>query len=151
MLHDAELKPEAEHHAKRLLWQMASAGCTAERVQAHAHLKVWSGQEKQTSNMDSIQLNYWQNVSLLNSFCITAEKHLNKLKRILEVVFQANFGLKGSQRIEHTNAVVTVYGLYNRSAKLLEHSSPNLTNKVYTNVDPVLRQSLNQLPIEQWL
>ena len=23
--------------------------------------------------------------------------------------------------------------------KLLEHSSPNLTNKVYTNIDPVLR------------
>ncbi len=35
--------------------------------------------------------------------------------------------------------------------RLLEHSSPNLTNKVYTNVDPVLRQSINQLPIEQWL
>jgi len=35
--------------------------------------------------------------------------------------------------------------------RLLEHSSPNLTNKVYTNVDPVLRQSVNQLPIEQWL
>ena len=35
--------------------------------------------------------------------------------------------------------------------KLLEHSSPDLTNKVYTNVDPVLRQSVNQLPIGQWL
>jgi len=35
--------------------------------------------------------------------------------------------------------------------RLLEHSSPNLTNKVYTNVDPVLRQSVNQLPIGQWL
>jgi len=35
--------------------------------------------------------------------------------------------------------------------RLLEHSSPNLTNKVYTNVDPVLRQSVNQLPIERWL
>ncbi len=35
--------------------------------------------------------------------------------------------------------------------RLLEHSSPNLTNKVYTNVDPVLRQSVNQLPVEQWL
>ncbi len=35
--------------------------------------------------------------------------------------------------------------------RLLEHSSANLTNKVYTNVDPVLRQSVNQLPIEQWL
>ena len=35
--------------------------------------------------------------------------------------------------------------------RLLEHSSPNLTNKVYTNVDPVLRQSVNQLPVAQWL
>lgn len=35
--------------------------------------------------------------------------------------------------------------------RLLEHSSPNLTNKVYTNVDPVLRQSVNLLPIEKWL
>ena len=35
--------------------------------------------------------------------------------------------------------------------RLLEHSSPRLTNKIYTNVDPVLRQSVNQLPIEQWL
>ena len=34
--------------------------------------------------------------------------------------------------------------------KLLEHSSPNLTNKVYTNVDPVLRHAVEQLPIEQW-
>jgi len=35
--------------------------------------------------------------------------------------------------------------------RLLEHSSLALTNKIYTNVDPVLRQSVDQLPIEQWL
>jgi integrase len=35
--------------------------------------------------------------------------------------------------------------------RLLEHSSSTLTNKIYTNVDPVLRQSVNQLPIEHWL
>ena len=35
--------------------------------------------------------------------------------------------------------------------RLLEHSSSALTNKIYTNVDPVLRQSVNQLPVEQWL
>jgi integrase len=35
--------------------------------------------------------------------------------------------------------------------RLLEHSSATLTNRIYTNVDPVLRQSVNQLPIEQWL
>jgi len=35
--------------------------------------------------------------------------------------------------------------------KLLEHSSPNLTNKVYTNVDPVLRHAVEQLPVADWL
>ena len=35
--------------------------------------------------------------------------------------------------------------------RLLEHSSPNLTNKVYTNVDPVLRNAIERLPISDWL
>ena len=35
--------------------------------------------------------------------------------------------------------------------RLLEHSSPNLTNKVYTNVDPVLRNTVERLPIGKWL
>jgi len=35
--------------------------------------------------------------------------------------------------------------------RLLEHSSPNLTNKVYTNVDPVLRSAVEQLPFRDWL
>ena len=35
--------------------------------------------------------------------------------------------------------------------KLLEHSSPNLTNKVYTNVDPVFRHAVEQLPVGDWL
>ncbi len=35
--------------------------------------------------------------------------------------------------------------------KLLEHSSPHLTNKVYTNVDPVLRHAVEQLPVGDWL
>jgi integrase len=35
--------------------------------------------------------------------------------------------------------------------KLLEHSSADLTNKVYTNVDPVLRHAVEQLPIGDWL
>jgi integrase len=34
--------------------------------------------------------------------------------------------------------------------KLLEHSSPDLTNKVYTNVDPVLRQAVDQIPAGDW-
>ena len=35
--------------------------------------------------------------------------------------------------------------------KLLEHSSPDLTNKVYTNVDPVLRHAIDQIPVGDWL
>jgi integrase len=35
--------------------------------------------------------------------------------------------------------------------RLLEHSSPRLTNDVYTNVDPVLRQAVSQLPVSEWL
>ena len=35
--------------------------------------------------------------------------------------------------------------------RLLEHSSPHLTNKVYTNVDPVLREAVEQLPVGDWL
>jgi integrase len=35
--------------------------------------------------------------------------------------------------------------------RLLEHSSPDLTNKVYTNVDPVLRQAIDIMPAADWL
>jgi integrase len=35
--------------------------------------------------------------------------------------------------------------------RLLEHSSPKLTNDVYTNVDPVLRQAINLLPVAEWI
>ena len=35
--------------------------------------------------------------------------------------------------------------------RLLEHSTPQLTNQVYTNVDPVLRQAINLLPVAKWL
>ncbi len=35
--------------------------------------------------------------------------------------------------------------------RLLEYSSPILTNKVYANVDPVLREAVEQLPIGNWL
>jgi integrase len=35
--------------------------------------------------------------------------------------------------------------------RLLEHSSPDLTNKVYTNVDPVLRHAVDQMPAADWL
>jgi integrase len=35
--------------------------------------------------------------------------------------------------------------------KLLEHSSSDLTNRVYTNVDPVLRHAVDQIPANDWL
>jgi len=35
--------------------------------------------------------------------------------------------------------------------RLWEHSTPQLTNQVYTNVDPVLRQAINLLPVVEWL
>lgn len=35
--------------------------------------------------------------------------------------------------------------------RLLEHSSPLLTNKIYTNVDPVLRNAVEKIPIGDWL
>ena len=35
--------------------------------------------------------------------------------------------------------------------RLLEHSSSQLTNDVYTNVDPVLRQAVSLLPVSDWL
>jgi integrase len=35
--------------------------------------------------------------------------------------------------------------------KLLEHSSSDLTNKVYTNVDPVLRHAVEQISVGDWL
>jgi len=35
--------------------------------------------------------------------------------------------------------------------RLLEHSTPQLTNEVYTNVDPVLREAVNLLPVADWL
>jgi len=33
----------------------------------------------------------------------------------------------------------------------LEHSSSDLTNKVYMNVDPVLRHAVDQIPADDWL
>ena len=35
--------------------------------------------------------------------------------------------------------------------RLLELSSAELTNRIYTNVDPVLRKSIEQLPVDKWL
>jgi integrase len=35
--------------------------------------------------------------------------------------------------------------------KLLEHSSADLTNKVYINVDPVLCRAVDKIPAGDWL
>ncbi len=35
--------------------------------------------------------------------------------------------------------------------RLLEHSTPQLTNDIYTNVDPLLRQAIERLPVADWL
>jgi len=35
--------------------------------------------------------------------------------------------------------------------RLLGHSTPQLTNDIYTNVDPVLRQAIERLPVAEWL
>ena len=35
--------------------------------------------------------------------------------------------------------------------KLLEHSSPTLTSKIYMNVDPVLRSAVNKLNADRWV
>ena len=35
--------------------------------------------------------------------------------------------------------------------RLLEHSSPIPTQKIYTNVDPVLRHAVEQIPIADWI
>jgi hypothetical protein len=40
---------------------------------------------------------------------------------------------------------------YRESKRIQGLTEATLTNKIYTNVDPVLRQSVNQLPVEQWL
>jgi hypothetical protein len=37
------------------------------------------------------------------------------------------------------------------SCSAVVFKSSELTNKINKNVDPMLRQSVNQLPIEQWL
>jgi len=35
--------------------------------------------------------------------------------------------------------------------RLLEHSSPQLTNDIYTNVDPVLREAVDVSPVAEWI
>jgi integrase len=49
-------------------------------------------------------------------------------------------------------SVLVQRGIYTAIVqRLLEHSSPDLTNKVYTNVDPVLRQAVDLISAGDWL
>lgn len=62
------------------------------------------------------------------------------------------FGLKFHDLRKTSASVLAQNGVSTAvTQRLLEHSSPDLTNKVYTNVDPVLRRAVEQLPINKWL
>jgi hypothetical protein len=55
-----------------------------------------------------------------------------------------------------TNSGSLIFGVFGRLStaviqRLLEHSSPDLTNKVYMNVDPVLRYAIDSMPAGDWL
>ncbi len=49
------------------------------------------------------------------------------------------------------HTVPSDYEAEKHTRSYLEHSSPHLTNDVYTNVDPVLRQAVDLLPVSDWL
>ena len=47
---------------------------------------------------------------------------------------------------------VILSGIYTAvTQKLLEHSSPDLTNKVYANVDHVLQHAVDQIQVGEWI
>jgi hypothetical protein len=57
-------------------------------------------------------------------------------------------------RFSTIRVLKNIYSLHSRligEQRLLEHSSPDLTNKVYMNVDPVLRHAVDQIPASDWL
>jgi integrase len=94
-------------------------------------------------------------------------KHINGSNPDRQKLFDDNFNYKRWKKIRKKaglfdlkfhdlrktfGSVLAQHGVSTAvTQRLLEHSSPNLTNKVYTNVDPVLRQSVERLPIQNWL
>ena len=59
--------------------------------------------------------------------------------------------IKYPVRMKYINHVILLGMSTSVIRKLLEHSSPDLTNKMYTNVDPVLRHAVDQMPASDWL
>jgi hypothetical protein len=51
----------------------------------------------------------------------------------------------------YKNYLITANPLGDALQRLLEHSSPDLTNIVYMNVDPVMRQAIDTMPAGDWL
>jgi hypothetical protein len=58
MLPDVELRQEEQRLAEHQLWQTVDAGCTGEKAQGLALLKVLKGQERRIGNMGTIQPNH---------------------------------------------------------------------------------------------
>ena len=78
---------------------------------------------------------------------------IHLLENILDEIYNYGVKISGNSDLRKTFAsVLAQRGISTAvTQRLLEHSSSTLTNKIYTNVDPVLRQSVNQLPVDQWL
>ena len=89
---------------------------------------------------------FWPNTRLF-------QKTLRKIGYIIRVAVNAGLtDLKFHDLRKTFGSLLAQNGVSTAvTQKLLEHSSPNLTNKVYTNVDPVLRHAVEQLPVGDWL
>jgi len=93
--------------------------------------------------------------------------HVSKLPEGQESLFNDRFSPKKWERIRRTinlpnlkfhdlqktfASLLAQRGVSTAvTQRLLEHSSPRLTNDGYTNVDPVLRQAVDLLPVSDWL
>ncbi len=94
-------------------------------------------------------------------------KHISKYDNGQEKIFTDNFSYKKWVKIRERAGLVdlkfhdlrrTFSSILAQNGvstavtqRLLEHSSPTLTNKVYTNVDPVLRNAIEKLPVNDWI
>ncbi|MHC4337150.1 MAG: tyrosine-type recombinase/integrase, partial [Planctomycetota bacterium] len=108
-------------------------------------------------------LEYPLSASVIKQF----SKYISELDAEQEKIFNDNFSHKRWRKICKAADLVDLkfHGLRKTfgsllaqsgvstavTQKLLEHASPRLTNKVYTNVDPVLRHAIEQLSVGEWL
>jgi integrase len=99
--------------------------------------------------------------------CMDRQNYLNRSSSEQPRLFADNFNYKSWKKIckkaglfdlkfhelrKTFGTVLAQYGISTAvTQRLLEHSSPNLTNKVYTNVDTVLRYAIEQIPVSDWL